>query len=247
MSVFRIKLRARVVQTTIVIVLFIVLVYFSLSNKKDTEKNSRSIPGKIDNITAFNKLPFDKLDQHWITFRSRNPPIAIKQLEDTPLTYQKLNVTENFPVPSDFRPKESPVYEHDTLSHDDNSTTLNLHSLLYKSTSPLQSKFGGKDNNKETEYRQKVIKNAFLHAWNSYKRNAYGFDEIHPLTGKPFNSDPKKYQKSPFNGWGATIVDNLDTLLIMGLQDEYEEARERECSVFWLKIKLMPPNRCQPD
>ncbi|TIC67110.1 seven-hairpin glycosidase [Wallemia mellicola] len=226
MSIFRLKLRARVVQTTIVIVLLIVLGYFSILNKKDTEKNSRRIPEKTDSIRAFDKLPYDSLDQHWTIFRSRNPPIAINQLEDTPLTYQKLNVTENFPVPSDFKPKESPVYEHDTLSHDDNSTSLNLHSLLYKSIAPLQYKFGGQDNNDETKYRQQIIQNAFLHAWNSYKRNAYGFDEIHPLTGKPFNSYPKKYQKSPFNGWGATIVDNLDTLLIMGLQDEYEEARE---------------------
>lgn len=230
MSIFRLKLRARVVQTTIVIVLLIVLGYFSILNKKDTETNSRRIPEKTDSIRAFDKLPYDSLDQHWTIFRSRNPPIAINQLEDTPLTYQKLNVTENFPVPSDFKPKESPVYEHDTLSHDDNSTSLNLHSLLYKSIAPLQYKFGGQDNNDETKYRQQIIQNAFLHAWNSYKRNAYGFDEIHPLTGKPFNSYPKKYQKSPFNGWGATIVDNLDTLLIMGLQDEYEEARERKCS-----------------
>ncbi|KAJ9097797.1 hypothetical protein QFC19_006665 [Naganishia cerealis] len=42
-------------------------------------------------------------------------------------------------------------------------------------------------------------------------------DEVRPVTAVP---------SDPFQGWGATIIDSLETLLIMGLQDEYELCRE---------------------
>jgi len=60
-----------------------------------------------------------------------------------------------------------------------------------------------------------VIKDAFLHAWNGYKENAWGKDELKPITA---------LYKNPFNGWGATLIDSLDTLWIMGLKKEFEEA-----------------------
>jgi mannosyl-oligosaccharide alpha-1,2-mannosidase len=63
--------------------------------------------------------------------------------------------------------------------------------------------------------RLEIIKAAFLHAWNSYKENAWGKDELTPVTAS---------YKNPFNGWGATLVDSLDTLWIMGLKKEFEEA-----------------------
>lgn len=40
-------------------------------------------------------------------------------------------------------------------------------------------------------------------------------DEMTPISG---------HSKSNFGGWGATLVDSLDTLWIMGLSDELEEA-----------------------
>lgn len=60
-----------------------------------------------------------------------------------------------------------------------------------------------------------VIKRAFLHAWNGYKQNAWGKDELTPVTAS---------YKNPFNGWGATLIDSLDTLWMMGLKKEFEEA-----------------------
>ena len=63
--------------------------------------------------------------------------------------------------------------------------------------------------------RLEIIKEAFLHAWNGYKENAWGKDELTPVTAS---------YKNPFNGWGATLVDSLDTLWIMGLTKEFEEA-----------------------
>lgn len=63
--------------------------------------------------------------------------------------------------------------------------------------------------------RRQVIKDAFLVSWNQYKENAWGDDEIKPVSNKSDN---------PFLGWAATLVDSLDTLQIMGLDDEFEKA-----------------------
>ncbi|MQL68163.1 hypothetical protein Taro_000383 [Colocasia esculenta] len=68
----------------------------------------------------------------------------------------------------------------------------------------------------DVERREKV-KEAMLHAWNSYVKYAWGQDELQPQTRNGVNS---------FGGLGATLVDSLDTLHIMGLHDEFQKARE---------------------
>ncbi|WFD49355.1 mannosyl-oligosaccharide 1,2-alpha-mannosidase [Malassezia furfur] len=64
--------------------------------------------------------------------------------------------------------------------------------------------------------RQALVRSAFVRAWQGYKQHAWGADELRPVSMKPNNN---------FNGWGATIVDALDTLLVMGLHEEYDLAR----------------------
>ncbi|KAG0255165.1 hypothetical protein DFQ27_006396 [Actinomortierella ambigua] len=73
------------------------------------------------------------------------------------------------------------------------------------------------------EMRRKAVREGFLHAWNGYKQHAWGHDEVYPVTGMP---------KDNFGGWGATMIDSLDTLLIMGLNTEFDEALQ------WVKIKF---------
>ncbi|KAJ5679690.1 hypothetical protein N7462_007934 [Penicillium macrosclerotiorum] len=60
-----------------------------------------------------------------------------------------------------------------------------------------------------------AIKAEFKHAWDGYKKAAMGHDEVKPLT---------EMFEDPFNGWGATLVDSLDTLWIMEMKDEFAEA-----------------------
>ncbi|ORZ21093.1 glycoside hydrolase [Absidia repens] len=74
------------------------------------------------------------------------------------------------------------------------------------------------------EEKQNAVKEAFLFAWNGYKTYSWGFDENRPVSNSPLNSR---------NGWGATIVDSLDTLYIMGLMDEFKEAREFVAAIDW--------------
>ncbi|KAL3475627.1 glycoside hydrolase [Aspergillus californicus] len=63
--------------------------------------------------------------------------------------------------------------------------------------------------------KQNAVKQAFKHAWNGYRENAWLRDELSPLSGGFRNS---------FAGWAATLVDSLDSLIIMDLMDEFEEA-----------------------
>ncbi|KAI0482373.1 glycoside hydrolase family 47 protein [Xylariaceae sp. FL0804] len=63
--------------------------------------------------------------------------------------------------------------------------------------------------------RQQAVKNAFARCWNSYKSKAWMSDEMGPLSGDARN---------PSGGWGATLVDAMDTLWIMDMHDEFEEA-----------------------
>lgn len=68
----------------------------------------------------------------------------------------------------------------------------------------------------DNERREKV-KEAMIHAWNSYVKYAWGQDELQPQSMNGVNS---------FGGLGATLVDSLDTLYIMGLKDQFQKARE---------------------
>lgn len=60
-----------------------------------------------------------------------------------------------------------------------------------------------------------------VHAWDNYKLYAWGKNELRPLSKRPHTG-------SIFGTYdlGATIVDGLDTLYIMGMQKEYEEGRD---------------------
>ncbi|XP_062154182.1 mannosyl-oligosaccharide 1,2-alpha-mannosidase MNS1 [Alnus glutinosa] len=65
--------------------------------------------------------------------------------------------------------------------------------------------------------RREKVKEAMLHAWSSYEKYAWGQDELQPQSKSGVNS---------FGGLGATLVDSLDTLYIMGLDEQFQKARE---------------------
>ena len=62
------------------------------------------------------------------------------------------------------------------------------------------------------------VKSEFLHAWKGYKKYAWGHDDLRPLT-------------KSFHDWYAqpllmTPVDALDTMILMGLEDEADATRK---------------------
>ena len=65
------------------------------------------------------------------------------------------------------------------------------------------------------EGRRQEVKKLFGKNWQSYRKLAWMKDALLPVSGG---------SKDQFSGWAATLVDCLDTLWIMGLRDEFNEA-----------------------
>jgi mannosyl-oligosaccharide alpha-1,2-mannosidase len=63
--------------------------------------------------------------------------------------------------------------------------------------------------------RQAAVKTTFERCWMSYRKHAWKKDELMPITARG---------NDWFGGWGATLIDSLDTLWIMDMKKEFEEA-----------------------
>ena len=64
--------------------------------------------------------------------------------------------------------------------------------------------------------KQLEVIEATKHSWMAYEKYGFGRDEIKPIS--------KSYHT--WFGIGLTLVDSLDTLLLMGLNDEYQRAKD---------------------
>lgn len=64
--------------------------------------------------------------------------------------------------------------------------------------------------------RQEAVRQAFRHAWRGYREHAWGHDELKPIS--------RSYGE--WFGLGLTLIDALDTMWILGLTEEFAEARE---------------------
>lgn len=79
-----------------------------------------------------------------------------------------------------------------------------------------------------TNDRQRAIVKSFQHAWSGYKKYAWGHDELRPVSQR--FDDPFEL--------GLTIVDSLDTAIIMGLETETKEG------IDWIRDSLnVSPSR----
>ncbi|KAF7406043.1 hypothetical protein HZH68_005412 [Vespula germanica] len=96
-----------------------------------------------------------------------------------------------------------------------------------------------------THQRREKIKEMMKHGWDNYVRYAWGKNELRPIS-------KKGHSASIFgtSTMGATIVDGLDTLYIMGLHDEFKQGRDwiaenldfdinSEISLFETNIRFM--------
>ncbi len=70
----------------------------------------------------------------------------------------------------------------------------------------------------EKEKYARIVKAEFLHAWNAYKKYAWGHDELKPVS------------KTSHDWYGVSLdmtpVDAFDTMLLMGLTAEAKEAKD---------------------
>ncbi|XP_034402867.1 endoplasmic reticulum mannosyl-oligosaccharide 1,2-alpha-mannosidase isoform X1 [Cyclopterus lumpus] len=70
--------------------------------------------------------------------------------------------------------------------------------------------------------RLEAVCDAFRHAWKGYKDYAWGHDELKPIS-RSFGE---------WFGLGLTLIDSLDTMWILGLKEEFAEAKD------WVKKEL---------
>lgn len=63
--------------------------------------------------------------------------------------------------------------------------------------------------------RRAEVRRLFQKNWRSYRKHAWMRDALLPISGGG---------RDQFSGWAATLVDSLDTLWIMGLREEFDEA-----------------------
>lgn len=115
---------------------------------------------------------------------------------------QMLNPASNLPRTEKF-PVNNP-YQLPSGSHSD------IPSIQASFSNSLTS-----DEKTTNAQRLQKIRNVFLTSWGLYKKHAWGADEIRPVSQSGIN---------PFTGWGATLIDGLDTIIIMGLDSEFREA-----------------------
>ncbi|XP_068588533.1 endoplasmic reticulum mannosyl-oligosaccharide 1,2-alpha-mannosidase [Cebidichthys violaceus] len=64
--------------------------------------------------------------------------------------------------------------------------------------------------------RLQAVCDAFRHAWKGYKDYAWGHDELKPIS-RSFGE---------WFGLGLTLIDSLDTMWILGLKEEFAEAKD---------------------
>ena len=65
------------------------------------------------------------------------------------------------------------------------------------------------------EFHREAVRSMFQEAWAVYKKHAFGCDEVLPTSMKCSNN---------FGNIGTTIIDSLDTMILLGLDDDFKEA-----------------------
>lgn len=82
----------------------------------------------------------------------------------------------------------------------------------------------------QTDIMASFIKQSMKNYWNGYKKCAYGFDEVNPCNCSGVNT---------YGGVGMTIIENLDTLLIMDMKDELKVAENWVYNLVYHKNRFM--------
>ncbi|KAK7756134.1 hypothetical protein SLS62_001726 [Diatrype stigma] len=89
---------------------------------------------------------------------------------------------------------------------------------------PIQFQFGRESSADAAvrETRRREVRRVFQDDWQAYRQYAWMKDALKPISGG---------YADQFCGWAATLVDTLDTLWIMGLKDEFDEAANAAAAI----------------
>ncbi|XP_029928730.1 mannosyl-oligosaccharide 1,2-alpha-mannosidase IA isoform X2 [Myripristis murdjan] len=126
-----------------------------------------------------------------------------------------------------FRSKAESASERATFSnHGASSDTFSYNKFKQCLLKAPLGREQGRPSDPRTAERRDKVKEMMKFAWDNYKRYAWGKNELRPLTRNG-------HIGNMFGGLkGATIIDSLDTLYIMGMTEEYNDAKE------WVQTSL---------
>ena len=139
--------------------------------------------------------------------------IAGKRAKD-PETFVKTNMPPPPPPPPPFEQPNLPNYSQQTSMAEANGHTAwakRPETFFYSVGTPISL---APDPDAEMAQRRDVVKEAMLHSWNGYKKYGWGSDEVSPMARRG------KRGAAP----GATIIDSMSTLKIMGCEQEFNDA-----------------------
>ena len=85
------------------------------------------------------------------------------------------------------------------------------------------------DDDEDSDCRSNEVKKAMKESWDAYRKDAWGWDELMPLS-----RTGKNWGRGTTTSFGLTIHDSLTTLLLMGLDDEFADALQ------WIETKFDP-------
>ncbi|KAF2875060.1 class I alpha-mannosidase-like protein [Massariosphaeria phaeospora] len=135
------------------------------------------------------------------------------------LAFYQLTARDGYPLPTETSSSyiQRPVKWKNLPMRYPVSSVISLPTGTPLPIPRIQHEFGLEtDHNKaQREQRQAAVKKTFLHSWSGYRDRAWLQDEVTPVTGR---------YKNGLGQRGATLVDTLDTLLIMGLDKEFKMA-----------------------
>ncbi|KAK3075324.1 hypothetical protein LTR53_001457 [Teratosphaeriaceae sp. CCFEE 6253] len=155
-------------------------------------------PASYSSVVWWPNAPFVTESSGPISPQYYTPPVT------TSLTAVPSYTYTSPPGYSNTQPPTASPYPNST-SHSGPSSTGNG---TLPACTPIQYNFpAGKGGN--AAYAA-AVKEAYLYGWNAYVEYTFGMDELQPLNASGVND---------WFGWGVTIVDAIDTAIIMDLRD----------------------------
>jgi mannosyl-oligosaccharide alpha-1,2-mannosidase len=205
----------------------------SVDDRQNSEQNQLHYdPG---NTQKYQHLPLN------VSFLNERNKLLNKQTELQKDQNREIPVATPIPAPSPTpssilapRPVEGTKLQ-EAITTSEN--LFDVHSLVVRDDIIVRP---DPNESEENIRRREAIKQMFLHAYSGYEEKCFGHDELRPTSGGC----------SDWLGMGVTIIDSLDTMLIMGLGDHFlrgkkwlQEAfnvnKDRSVSVFETTIRIV--------
>lgn len=199
---------------------------------EDAYKRFVGVGGDIFPIKA-PKTPVVKVAEEPISKSGRNGGIDPSEpkeiLDKTPeKTTMKVSLSHKELIEKIRKEKEKFIQERKSQAEEEKRAKIDK--LVNSSTvdeTGAKGISGGEPLDKIAKERRDFIKKMMEHAWTGYVNHAWGSNELKPISKRGHTASIFGASSS-----GATVVDALDTLYIMGMKDEFERARK------WVAMSL---------